>query len=783
MEDEGEFQQKSASANAFYKASYERTRAENRALYARIAALESDNAALRNALFESRMAVLEAKSSHSQSQLQPQPQRQRQPQPQSQLGSTAGGGASGQLIHTSSGVSVGGGGGGGGRMNPGHSKNQDSMSMPPLAVMTTDMPLSHVSASPSVPLHLSSIARNAAPTASSGSSNSGSASTSGTGTGSAVVPLQTSPTSATTPFSFPYTSDASQAVQSAPIPLHLQSVGTFANHGGAVYSTCFSSDGRILASASYDGYVRLFNVDHLLSSSQNSAAASIPIAAKAVHSAHAVHCAFNASDKLVASCGFDHSLVISDASVASSVAFATPASNPGSGAGQASGPAPSQGTVSGQGGSASSALSRVSSLVLKGLAQSVEFKVKGHENTVLCCDSKGTVVMWDVRTPAAEAVHIPHPAMVNCLAAISTEEGMWVSGDRTGCVRLYDIRAIGQGIPTTSVNNAGMAGVVRSAVVGISGTPITSIRYTADYGGWIAVNSYDNCIRVLDAGGFSRLASASGLAASSSSSSSAASSLSSSPSAPSLSSYSATSTTASAADSDSLGSLSFSSLSVRNASSGEMSLRVMAASSRGTVRIKHWPIRGSWVPSLCFSGFSHPAAAATANLYQSQGSVFSLSEPSASVIDGGLYYATGSADGLLSLFRFDPASIAVSFATNEKMLPISGLPCVAQLEAFSGDEKCFAVDAVSLQIPLFGARAAAQQQPQSQQQQSQQQQSQQQQQQSQQHQQQSQQQQQQQQYPYSSILGQPLASTKALVAASGSDGCVRLWTIEPRLRR
>lgn len=197
--------------------------------------------------------------------------------------------------------------------------------------------------------------------------------------------------------------------------------------------------GKLLASASFDGAVRIWSLDTM--KEQRIIAGA--------HTAHAVDVAWSnpkavgsagSSGLLLASGGFDRMVNVFDVALNAT---------------------------------------KLRYYMMFGLVQSVVFC---EETLLYACDSKGFVSGFDARSSSlTPSIRIRSEVMVNCMCPLAGSS-LLLCGDRSGSIRTFDVRT-GQSLET----------------ILCCGAPITSLATNSPLETLIAVNSYDNTIRLFSA--------------------------------------------------------------------------------------------------------------------------------------------------------------------------------------------------------------------------------------------------------------------------------------------
>eukprot|EP01012_Entosiphon_sulcatum_P024927 TRINITY_DN3019_c0_g1_i1.p1 TRINITY_DN3019_c0_g1~~TRINITY_DN3019_c0_g1_i1.p1 ORF type:complete len:467 (-),score=74.63 TRINITY_DN3019_c0_g1_i1:7-1380(-) len=222
-------------------------------------------------------------------------------------------------------------------------------------------------------------------------------------------------------------------------------------HEGAVYCAQFSHDGGLLASGGFDKKVGVWDV-----------AASKTVHVLAAHTSSISDLSWSADATNVISASLDSSAVVWDIASGSQISTHS--------------------------------------------VRSFGLAVRHHPldpHLFFMSDSQKAVYLFDRRQPRPGVV-VTNDASVNCLE-MERLGTYFVSGDAKGQVKLWDIRALSVVVPGEKSTEPGSF-VFHSFINGQEGIPISNIHSTyfaegsVDNHRFLAVNSYDNVLRVYDRG-------------------------------------------------------------------------------------------------------------------------------------------------------------------------------------------------------------------------------------------------------------------------------------------
>ncbi|KDO29858.1 hypothetical protein SPRG_19737 [Saprolegnia parasitica CBS 223.65] len=214
-------------------------------------------------------------------------------------------------------------------------------------------------------------------------------------------------------------------------------------HGGAVYTTKFSPCGRLLASGSLDCRVLLWDITTKFNQQQ--------LASLTQHNQLIIDISWSNDSRSLLSASYDHTVNLWD-------------------------------TDKGQ---------LLNSVGVNGLVQTVAFNPADNDMYFIGTSQKSVHVL-DVRTGLASSWG--HDAMVNSLYVTSDGQQL-ITGDSKGWVKTWDVRA-GKVIDDLSqLNDDG-----HHAISHVHASPAGDGRGGDEDGRYLAVNSYDNLLRVYDRG-------------------------------------------------------------------------------------------------------------------------------------------------------------------------------------------------------------------------------------------------------------------------------------------
>ncbi|OQR91882.1 hypothetical protein ACHHYP_04260 [Achlya hypogyna] len=214
-------------------------------------------------------------------------------------------------------------------------------------------------------------------------------------------------------------------------------------HGGAVYTTKFSPCGRLLASGSLDCRVLLWDITTKFNQQQ--------LASLASHNQLVIDMSWSNDSRSLLSASYDHTVNLWD-------------------------------TDKGQ---------LLNSIGVNGLVQTVSFNPADND-TYFIGTSQKSVHVLDVRSGLGASW--AHDAMVNSLY-VTPDGQQLITGDSKGYVKTWDVRTGTVIDDLSQLNDDG-----HHAISHLHASPSLAGRQGDEGGRYLAVNSYDNLLRVYDRG-------------------------------------------------------------------------------------------------------------------------------------------------------------------------------------------------------------------------------------------------------------------------------------------
>ncbi|OQS00093.1 hypothetical protein THRCLA_06234, partial [Thraustotheca clavata] len=214
-------------------------------------------------------------------------------------------------------------------------------------------------------------------------------------------------------------------------------------HGGAVYTTKFSPCGRFLASGSLDRRVLLWDITTKFNQHQ--------LASLAHHNQLVIDMSWSNDSRALLSASYDHTVNLWD-------------------------------TDKGQ---------LINSVGVNGLVQTVSFNPADNDMYFIGTSQK-ELHMLDVRSGLTNSW--AHDAMVNSLYVTPNGQQI-ITGDSKGWVKTWDVRTGSVIDDLSQLNDDG-----HHAISHVHGSPAGNGRQGDEEGRYLAVNSYDNILRIYDRG-------------------------------------------------------------------------------------------------------------------------------------------------------------------------------------------------------------------------------------------------------------------------------------------